>query len=733
MAITVLGIAGPAAADTHDNGPVVVVGIPGLQWDDVDAERTPTLWRLAGDGASAALSVRTVRPRACSLDGWLTLGAGRRATAARPGPGDGTECPTLPATVPAADGGRSFPGWADLVAYNETFGYDPRLGLLRTSVEEAGGCVTGVGPGAAVALAGPDGRVPAAGARPASTPVDEQLLARCPLTVLDLGAIPEDIEETRRPPVVAPDADGSATPAPAEPGVGVAARREAVRAADNRLGDVLAALPRDAGLVVLGLADSGWRPHLHVALALRPAEPGAYERGWLTAASTRRDGMVQLTDATPSILAGAGVDPPPEAIGAVWEVAPGRPGDREQALTLLRDEDVKAQVVRDASPWFFNIVALLQIGLYLVAGLLVWAARHRARHLPRERLVATGLHEGSLLLGSVPVATFLANLVPWWRYERPLVALYATTVALAAALAAAALAGPWRRRAFGPSTVVATVTAVVLAADVATGSRLQMSSLLGHSPLIAGRFYGFGNVAFAVFAVAAVLATAGLVERSVRRGRRREAGLVVAAAGGLAVVVNGWPSLGSDFGGVLALVPAFALLGLRVTGVRLTWLRAGLVALAAVTVVGTIAVLDWLRPAGDRSHLGDFVQTVLDGGAVDVLARKIQTNLDSLTAGVLAGLVPFVFVGLAVLVFSPDRLSATALSEAYDRAPTLAAGLQAAVVAACIGFAVNDSGVVIPAVALTVGVPLAVAACAAPWWTGNAARAARAARASAPV
>jgi hypothetical protein len=44
------------------------------------------------------------------------------------------------------------------------------------------------------------------------------------------------------------------------------------------------------------------------------------------------------------------------------------------------------------------------------------------------------------------------------------------------------------------------------------------------------------------------------------------AGVAVATVGLLAVVVDGWPSLGADFGGILAMVPGFGYLGWRRPG-----------------------------------------------------------------------------------------------------------------------------------------------------------------------
>ena len=61
---------------------------------------------------------------------------------------------------------------------------------------------------------------------------------------------------------------------------------------------------------------------------------------------------------------------------------------------------------------------------------------------------------------------------------------------------------------------------------------------------------------------------------------------------------------------------------------------------AAVLAVGTVAVLDWLRPAGDRTHLGRFVEQVLTGEALTVVLRKASANLDILLGSPLVWMLP---------------------------------------------------------------------------------------------
>jgi hypothetical protein len=250
--------------------------------------------------------------------------------------------------------------------------------------------------------------------------------------------------------------------------------------------------------------------------------------------------------------------------------------------------------------------------------------------------------------------------------------------------------------------------------------------MMGPGSLVAGRFYGFGNPAFALFATAMILAAVAFADPLLRAGRTGLAVAVVAGMGLAATVVDGMPGIGADFGGPPALVPGFAILALLTAGVRLSWRRVlAVLAAGAVTVIG-IALLDWLRPPDQRSHLGRFIDTVLDGGLWTVLLRKGEANLRILfgseqTLLAIGGLLLVVLlVGRPArsAVSAPDGgpyawLSAGApVRRLATDAPMLLKGLIALAVTLGIGFALNDSGVVVPATGIGLAVPLLAAACA---------------------
>jgi hypothetical protein len=652
-------------------GQVMLIGVAGLSWADISPSTTPNLWRMLAVSSVASLSVRTVRLTTCPADGWLTVNAGARAT--MPGEGDRSRCADLPAPH-RVGGGADVPGWAQLGDYNAQFSYDPQFGLLATAAAQRG-CASAVGPGAAIALADQRGHI-----QHYAPTLAQADLGACPLTAIDLGSLrtPYGVDRTN-----------------------------AVREVDTALGQLIAAAPQ-ATLLVAGLSDSSFTPHLQMLLARGPA----YQGDWLTATSTRHDGLVQLTDLTPTILATLGIATPPRAVGSVLHKAFGRPTSNAQTVEQLRGRDIAAQTIDANVTQFYWLVGL---GELIACGLLALARRSTRRRQDRHRIRLAGAAEWLVLgFAALPIASFLANVVPWWRSQHPGAVLLAAVLAWSVLLAGLAATGPWRRRTFGPAGFLAAVTASVLAADVTTGSRLQLSSLWGLSPLDAGRFYGLGNVAFAVFAIAALFAATWAAATLLTRGRRRAAAITVAAIGVAAVVVDGWSSFGADFGGVLALVPGFALLAAGVGGLWVTLRRAAAVVGAAVVAVGAIAVLDWARPPANRSHLGRFVQQALDGGLGAILHRKLEANLQAFgQRPALSVLVLGLLIVTTVIFAWPKRIGVNQVVNAFGSEPVLRPCLSACLLTAVVGLAVNDSGVIVPAIALVVAVPLAAGAWAA--------------------
>jgi hypothetical protein len=264
------------------------------------------------------------------------------------------------------------------------------------------------------------------------------------------------------------------------------------------------------------------------------------------------------------------------------------------------------------------------------------------------------------------------------------------------------------------------MTFATLVGDVLTGSNLELNGMLGYDAIVAGRFTGYGNLTFALVAVAGLTVTAAVatgVGRRVGDERARAAtAATVLGLGALTVGVIGAPGLGRDFGGVLSYLPAVLLLAMLLARVRVTVVRLLAILAAGVVAVGTVAFLDWLRPASERTHLGRFVEQVLTGEAWTVVSRKGQANLDILMRSPLAWVLPVAVVAVVWLV-RPGGLLRKEGTDPTASGPgglpaddvfVLRSSLLAVLLALALGAAVNDSGAAVPAVAATLLVPLLV-------------------------
>ncbi|MEU4402936.1 hypothetical protein AB0F88_00295 [Streptosporangium sp. NPDC023963] len=717
----VLGLLWPGAAHsaTQADGRVMLIGVPGLRWSDLSPTGTPNLWRLAGLSAVGSLSVRAVGRVTCPYDGWLTVSAGVRSAV-----GYGCGLPPLPESDRA---GAVIPDYG----YLHDVAGQRNAGALGEAVHAAGDCTLAIGPGAALALADRSGRVDVYAPSPAQ--IRSDVLTRCRVMAVDVDDLIRPYVTGER---LSPDEDA----------LTAQERAAALRLADAKAGAVLtmlAVLPGDVGVLLAGLSDHGGNPHLRVAMM----RGGDVSGRFLGAASTHRDDTTILPDITATMLSLTGIATPPGVIGVPWQASERRTGGTEAARVELERADVAGETIRNVGGIFFTAVAVLQVAFYLTAFLLL-----------RRRRGLTGIRVAAVVLASVPVSTYLVNLTPWHHAGSPVLALVGGIAGCALLLAAAALAGPWRRAPLGPLAVVAGVTATVLAGDLLTGTTLQLNSVMGYSAVVGARYYGLGNIPFALFATSVLLLAATIAHRLTRGDRAgapaatpaertapggqagavtdrtapgdragsagdaaadRPAGgsrasvaaaAVVAVLGGFAMILGGWPGVGSDFGGVIAFVPGIAVTALLIAGRRVSIVKLGAFCVAGGVIVMSIAYLDYLRPPGSQTHLGRFVGQVFTGEAMEVIGRKLGAMLGTLLS---PNLMPVVVAATAFLVYAllrPDQATAGVLPAAFAHSPALKAGLIGTLVSGVVGMLVNDSGAAVLSMALALAVPLTLSA-----------------------
>ena len=657
----------PATAEVKRSADyVVLVGIPGLRWEDVTETGTPNLWRLAEHGSIGSLSVRSALKPTCPVDGWLTLGAGNFAGWKRSTPVSGA-CPPLNVDVQRPDKIGAFLPDLDrqAVQYNQqalTWGAVP--GALPESVR----CTVAVGPGAAVAAARPYGRVDTYEPELPANP--KKLLGQCVLSMVDLGSVSGE-----------------------DPTV----RQTAAARADATLARVLAARPDNSLVMVAGLADTDQTSRLHVAIADGPGWDG----GWLTSPSTGRDGYVQLVDLAPTALATLN-RPLPERlfVGQPATSVPGRPEKLPDAVTSPADADREAGAQKTVATWFFGILAVVQLGLAITVLPLLRRAR---RHVGADQTVRKPISDTVeiLLVASalaIPAA-LVADLVPWWRGGHPGY-LFAAVVAFVLAVGTTVVRlAPAFRRTLGPLSMVVTVAGAVVGLDLLTGGMLQLNGVAGYSVLEGSRYSGVGTVGLGVFVTGVLLGAGTLAQRFARPWRP----LVVVVVGGVGVLLVGSPYLGSDPIGAVALTAGVCIATALSTG---GWLTLGRLAAASVAGVAVTAAFSWIemrRPAGERGSLGRFVEALGDGTGGTTLQRTSKASLDALAGSPLTLLA---LVGAALLWLALLR-NWGGLRRAYGLYPSVRAGAIGVGVAVLIGGVLGGTGLDLAGAAAAVAVPMA--------------------------
>ncbi|MGI8708593.1 MAG: hypothetical protein ACR2LG_10395 [Actinomycetota bacterium] len=697
-------LSSPAVHAQERCGRVVVVTLPGVTWTDIEERQPPAILEAAAAGATGSMSVRTIVSRTTYASGFGTMGAGARVDA-----GD---------LVGASDRLTSekdltserVPGVEVLKELAEAAGYGAQPGALGEASEGTVAAIgngdlgrppaTPLGPGRWVLLAAMDrdGQVDDAAVGP-------NLLEQDPDSVwgvrTNMSVLGDAVDAALSRPCSATFIDQGDL-VRAEQGALAEGRErgpewdEALAAADATIALASEQLDpqRDLLLIVSPTSPATEDDtHLGVAIAVGDAFPAG---STMESASTRRRGIVTLPDVAPTVLAHLGRDRPTSMTGRPWiAVEPAQ----DDLVGAAIDLDREAVLIEDLQPPVSKLFVAAQVLVYLLIGFLLFRRERDENALVGSRLWHW-LSLAALAVVAFPVCTYLAGAIDAHDLGGPAyVAIMLGIDVVLVALTVRLLDSSMDRL-----LALTALTTLVLYADLVSGARLQLNTVFGYSPIIAGRFAGAGNIVFAVLGAATLLTGVLIIHRW---PRSRYAYYGVALLYLMTVVVDGAPQFGSDVGGVIALVPAFAITFLLLIGRRPTWkiLVGGLV--AGLLMLGIFLAVDLARPPEQQTHLARLAQDIGDrGGGIlyDTLERKARANLRVFRTSIWTFFVPPA-VAVMVWLLRRPRGRWQRLAEVY---PRLRAGLLGGLVLAILGFAVNDSGIVIPAMVLSFLVPMAL-------------------------
>jgi len=735
LAVT-LALAAPALAadDTSTTVPVpktthpgvnrvLVISIPTISWEDLDLDQLPHLAELFSQSIVADQIARGVVRVPTLSDGYLTIGAGTRAVGT-PGTdgaclemGDDYDGSTVRDELARRTGVDASAIGDDAIGClaqsqiegrNGRLHYEAEIGLFGGTLAAAGVDRAVIGNGdtmldptedadyqreVALSLADGDGIVPAGD-------VGSSLLVRDPEAPfgieLDQDRVVDTFERTwdgggaRK--VVVVEASDLLRLRLYEPVLNAAQRQAMLQRiladTDRLVGRLLQQVDaaHDAVLVTAPSQRRGPARLTVVSLRAPGLRPGLAVTNW-----TRHTGLVHVVDTAPTILDQLGLEPP--------EAMEGRPmsfgrtgGSFADRYDWMVDTNTAAQFrdreIGSVTQWF----VLLQV--LVTAGAVFAFVRlgHRAQVV---------IELGALTLLGFLAAMFLAGLVPFYRYASTYYWLFLFAVGALIAIVAWVTTS---RRGVMTLIVVLGVIVGVIGIDVATGARLQFNTVFGYTPTVSGRYAGMCNLAYSAFSAAAIL-LAGFLAYQIpgRRGRYVAVSLLA-----VAIVLDGAPMFGSDVGGVLSMVPAYALTATLLLGWKVRWRLVGIYAAATVVMIAIFAAIDLSRPMSKRTHLGRLVSAGSGEGGWNAVSSMIQRKIDANAAvystSVWSIMFPLVLAGMAYLIYlAPGRLRGL-----HERMPELSAALAGLGVLMFLGTALNDSGISVAGVMLGVATPVLI-------------------------
>ncbi|MEX1006726.1 MAG: hypothetical protein WD271_02650 [Acidimicrobiia bacterium] len=737
---------------------VLVISLPNVEWSDIQGGTLPNLDRLFAASSIGGLVTNGIERPSPIESSYLTLGAGTRATAGGQSAGQGfgvdeefgrDRAGRVFATRTGTSPGKGlvYMPIPDVVDANESELYGAEVGLLGDELQLAGigRAVIANGDGsdpstpevreppyrrsAVTALVTHDGKVPRGRVdrgllqADASAPFGVRFDPDAVLDAFRAAWSDRSVVVVEGSDLVRADLAGRFASDEQRDRLRARALRDTDRLVGRLLDEVDA--KRDA-VIVVGPAPPRERPSL-TPVSVRAT---GFTPGFLRSTTTRHDGFVNMVDVAPTILHLYGLDRPETMEGRRMEsadtgsVPERRSGDalagRVSFLVDTNDDGLfRDSQVGPSMTTVLVISCVLGVGVALVdllsvrarSGLSVRArsglsVRARSRlsvrarsGLRREkwlRRTAWPLVFLALALIGFLDATYLAGplhfgrhggAAPYWLF----VVAVAVLLAIAFLTVAHLLSVRARSRNLVHAVLVALGSIVVLhVVDLVTGAHLEWNTVFGYSPTIGIRFVGEGNIAFAQLAAAAVLFAGLLVWQVPTRLTKRVAVGVLAVT----IVVMGVPIWGNDFGAVLSALPGFALLAWMLLGHEVRARTVAAISGIVVTAVVAVGLLDLLRPADQRTHVGRFFQKVgtdLDGATL-VIRRKAAANLSVFGHSVLLGTIIVVVLLVAYLWFVAPRSLRPVVRELSTANATGIAFL----VVAVLGFALNDSGIAIP-------------------------------------
>lgn len=468
--------------------------------------------------------------------------------------------------------------------------------------------------------------------------------------------------------------------------VAEALQRKALQWVDALLAEVLKHFHPDHDLLIVFTPTVSLKQHYEMGFLVAygaDITPGAL----LTTPTTRRVGLVTLTDIAPTLLRFFNIDAKAPMTGRPMKCIPSLKSAVEHTLQLIRKTSITDGFLRRAGLTSMCALEIIAMLLIMTAAMLAESALPILKRCAQYAAISGGIAATILLF--VPLAYMCGYAVLPFELSPTLLLILMWCTAIISAL---------MLRALLPSalmfvTIACGLTALVQFLDAIYGAPLALSSILGYSPYYGGRFYGLGNVTMAVMLGSSLMlaCTAGVFTRCAFVNALSWLGI-----GTLTLIAIGHPAIGANMGGALTTLPAFIAGYIALRGWKPRWWYIVAVICAIALLLSIIIAIDLARGAGGASHFGRFALLIAEGG-ITALWEMVAIKAAIWWRAFRHVMWTVAFIVCIIAATGVTIAQWHRIQRLWYQEPAFRASAVAFIVAAIIGLLLNDSGPQTPA------------------------------------
>ena len=459
----------------------------------------------------------------------------------------------------------------------------------------------------------------------------------------------------------------------------------AIKKCDELIGSIMTSISlKDDQVYLISASSPKALPETTIFIAAGKDIP----RGYASSSTTRHIGLVSLVDIAPTILKSQGIATPDAMGDTLLDFHSNKLSshDREKSLQKINSQAVARDAALKPAVWTLLIIFIATVLVSLIAFTRAGKWRKVAKYL-------------SLITLSYPLSTYIMQ-----PFTLVINGAYGFLIAIGLVSILCATLLVWLMSKWNLIKVIlflSTTYLVVQIVDILFDGKLQFNSIFGNATINAGRFAGWGNSAFSFVAIFSFIFVAMVKESTLKNNTKNYINLYLILFLIIVLAIDGAPFFGSDVGGVLALTPGVFVLSMMLYKKRVGIKSIILSTLITLGAISAFALIDLSRPISQRTHLGRFADSLIQGEALITIERKMAASIKSFNMPTLylTTIVALLFV--VYITLSKQQLYKKMVNK-YDGINLI---ILPGIIVAILGMLLNDSGLSIPALMLTIFVP----------------------------